>query len=82
MKYDRIELIKMDLTEKSIQDVRDHVKDILIQAEETGAIFPFDINLLQFVIDMFFGYSFSVEPNTDFFGNITSSVIVKVSKRS
>lgn len=73
MKYDPIELMKMNLTEESIQKMRDQVKDALIQAEETNVVFFFHVDLLPFVIDMVGGYKVRIN-SCPVFGSINSNM--------
>lgn len=64
MKYDPIELMKLNITEESIQKQRDFVLDALTKpySEEINIVsFYMDRFWLPFVVDMFDGYDFAVQ---------------------
>lgn len=64
MKYDPVELMKLNITEADIQKQRDFVLDLLTKpySEEIKIVsFYMDRFWLQFVVDMFNDYEFSVQ---------------------
>jgi len=59
MKYDQIELMKLNLTEDSIQAARDHLLKCLTEYNTLRVITYIDKVYLPFVIDMLDGYEFT-----------------------
>jgi hypothetical protein len=62
MKYDPIELIKLNLTEESIQKMRDLVLKAMTEYNTPKVCFILDKVYLPFVVDMMDGHRFSCSP--------------------
>lgn len=65
MEYDPIELMKLNLTEKDIQKVRDMCLEMLTaegKEKVKYAMFTVDYVYLPFIIDMFDGYEVGITP--------------------
>lgn len=64
MKYDPIELMKLDLTEDSIQEKRDYILDkmTIVPDRVKQIVFIFPYIYLQFIIDVFDGFTIKIEP--------------------
>lgn len=76
MKYDPIELMKLNITEVDIQKQRDFILEALTKpySEEVKIVsFYMDKVWLPFIIDMLDGHEFSVEP-----AGHTLSIVIKL----
>lgn len=62
MKYDPIELAKLNLTEDSIQMVRDMILELLTIYETDHGVVYIDKVYLPFVVDMLDGHTFTCNP--------------------
>ncbi len=62
MKYDPIELMKLNITEASIQRVRDSVLSALTEHQTKYVVAIYPKIYLPFIIDMLDGHKFECEP--------------------
>lgn len=62
MKYDPIELMKLNITEADIQEQRDFILKLLTESPNTTVITMSDPFWLPFIIDMFTDFKTTIQP--------------------
>jgi hypothetical protein len=63
MKYDPIELMRLNITEDDIQKQRDFILEVLTETNTKSVVIPMAAFWLPFVIDMLADNEFSYNPN-------------------